>query len=587
ARGVIHRDFKPDNVLVVDGPTGPRAKLLDFGFARVEEDDDPDLTQVHRDTFGTPDYMAPEQANGDGPIGPPTDLYAVGAVLYELLSGQPPFTGPTAMAVVFKQIMEAVPPLGPRAGLTLPPALPEVVGRALAKAPRARFQTANDMRRALAALQGKPSARLEAVPAAPPSDEESTLVGVPVGVPAQSSAVAGLPTQDITGRDAEMDWLWQHVHRACAQGAGRVVLLGGAPGLGRSALTDWLAGLVAEGGWMHVVRGAPGVDAELGHGALRAGLAQLFGGLPPGVESAREAIAETVTRWQAARGPVPAARAQAERAALVALADYVLPEPGTPQALQGDLLFSRVGQALALAAAERPVLWLLDGAEALGPVMARFVAWLAHALAASPWPLLVVVSHPVDPVGRPLAEGAVAPLVEALSVLGSVARRVLTPLPHGVLAQLLVDEHGLSGELAHVLARASAGNLRFALVLAEVLQQRATLVPGPGGLTLGPGADPTRWPTTLEEADVAWVVERLEALPDTALAEQTLCAAAVLGHAVDYGLLVDCVARAGTEVARVEQAIEALLQAGLMDEVRDWRLDRLHFAHPGRRQACL
>jgi len=152
ARGVIHRDVKPENVALTPGAAGdlPRVKLLDFGFARVENDSDPKLTQVHGDAFGTPQYMAPEQASGKGGVGAETDLYAVGVVLFELISGNPPYTGPHGMAVALKHLLEEIPVLTPRAGFELPEGLDEVVYKALAKQPMDRFRSAAEMRRALA-----------------------------------------------------------------------------------------------------------------------------------------------------------------------------------------------------------------------------------------------------------------------------------------------------------------------------------------------------------------------------------------------------------------------------------------------------
>ncbi len=565
ARGVIHRDFKPDNVMVLEGPDGPWVKLLDFGFARVEEDDDPDLTQVHRDAFGTPHYMAPEQANGDGPVGPPTDLYAVGAVLYELCAGAPPFQAPTPMAVIVKQIMEPVPPLIAREGLAVPDGLIAVIGRALAKAARDRFDTANDMRRALAPFA------LQAAQAASAGEGARPAVAA-AGVQTLAPVARPRTPPDLVGREAELDWLWAQARSTSVAGEGRVLLLAGAPGIGRLALMDWLCDAVAEGGWMRVVRGVTGVDADLGHAALRGTLEQLFGPLPRGVREVAEAVSDSVARWQRARGRAGGVADRLEVARFGALAEYLRPTPGAARALSGDALCARTEAAFALAAAERPVLWVIDSLDDAGPALLQCLQWLAQSLEAPTWPLLIVAGHS----GEAAPEG-----VRALAALPRVSQRGLDALPVRVMAQRLAGAGHLGADLAHVLAAASGGNPLFAWELLAVLHLRAALVDTDGGWALAPGADPRDWPTSLAEAAVERLLGALAALPDPLHAERTLLSAGVLGEAFDYQLLVDFMARSGADGRQTEAAIEALLQAELLIEVRDWRLDRLRFAHGG------
>jgi hypothetical protein len=143
-RRVVHRDVKPGNIRVsVDG----RAKLMDFGIARLEKSD---LTKSGI-MIGTPDYMAPEQVTG-GEIGPPTDVFAVGVVLFELLTGMRPFEGPTLHAVLYKVVHEQPPRLKDVAP-AIPASLQPVLDKALAKNPAARYQTAGLMARDLTAVR--------------------------------------------------------------------------------------------------------------------------------------------------------------------------------------------------------------------------------------------------------------------------------------------------------------------------------------------------------------------------------------------------------------------------------------------------
>jgi len=156
ARGIIHRDVKPQNLLVRadDG----LVKLADFGVARALGA--AQLTAAGL-TFGTAHYMAPEQASG-GELGPAADLYALGVVLFEALSGTLPFDGDTPLQIALQHLNAPLPSLAARAP-GVPPALIAAIERALAKDPRARYSSAEAMRRALAAA---PDAAPDA--AAPP-----------------------------------------------------------------------------------------------------------------------------------------------------------------------------------------------------------------------------------------------------------------------------------------------------------------------------------------------------------------------------------------------------------------------------------
>jgi eukaryotic-like serine/threonine-protein kinase len=134
--GVVHRDIKPHNVVVA--PDG-RLKVTDFGIARAGASQ---MTEVGS-IVGTAQYLSPEQARGEV-VGPPSDLYSVGIVLYEMLTGRVPFEGDSAVAIAMKHLSEEpVPPSVYAPGT--PPALEQVVLRALAKDAGDRYQTAEEM----------------------------------------------------------------------------------------------------------------------------------------------------------------------------------------------------------------------------------------------------------------------------------------------------------------------------------------------------------------------------------------------------------------------------------------------------------
>jgi serine/threonine-protein kinase len=144
--GVIHRDIKPENLLLTkDGST----LVADFGIARAVGTSGPDtLTQTGM-ALGTPAYMSPEQASAEADISPRTDIYSLGAVLYEMLAGEPPFTGPTVQAIIAKRFSGAVPSVR-SARANVPEAVDRAVTRALAVVPADRWSSAAEFGRALA-----------------------------------------------------------------------------------------------------------------------------------------------------------------------------------------------------------------------------------------------------------------------------------------------------------------------------------------------------------------------------------------------------------------------------------------------------
>jgi hypothetical protein len=143
ARGIVHRDLKPGNVML---DAAARAILMDFGLARPEQDGE-HLTSDGV-VLGTPSYMAPEQAAGQAPrIGPWTDLYSLGVVLYQMLTGRLPFEGPPL--TVLAKIMHEVPPPPCSLRADPDPELEAILLRALAKEHEARYPSARDFACAL------------------------------------------------------------------------------------------------------------------------------------------------------------------------------------------------------------------------------------------------------------------------------------------------------------------------------------------------------------------------------------------------------------------------------------------------------
>ena len=181
--GIVHRDIKPGNVMLTrDG----KVKVMDFGIARAVSDAQATMTQTAQ-VIGTAQYLSPEQARGER-VDARSDLYSTGCLLYELLTGRPPFLGDSPVAIAYQHVREnPVPPS--RVDPEVPQWADAIVLRAMAKDPRDRYQSAAEMRQ----------------------DIQRALQGVPVAAP--RTAAYGTATQRMGPATA----MARHVHRSHAR----------------------------------------------------------------------------------------------------------------------------------------------------------------------------------------------------------------------------------------------------------------------------------------------------------------------------------------------------------------------------------
>ncbi|MBU0491091.1 MAG: protein kinase, partial [Chloroflexi bacterium] len=211
ARGIYHRDVKPANIMLT---TDNQVILTDFGLAKMAEG-----SQYTRSglSVGTPEYMAPEQGQGL-PVDHRADVYSLGVVLYELLTGQLPYTADTPVAIIFKHIKDPLP-LPRTINTELSESFERVVLKALAKSPDDRFQSAGELATAL--RQAMIDAD-EDLPTPPPSPMSETHIATPAlpapatlpVAPAEPSPVPATPVEQgvkravsrVAGADAQDDW---------------------------------------------------------------------------------------------------------------------------------------------------------------------------------------------------------------------------------------------------------------------------------------------------------------------------------------------------------------------------------------------
>lgn len=559
ARGVVHRDLKPDNVVVAKGPQGEEViKLLDFGFARVEDDSDDQLTAVSKDVFGTPTYMAPEQATGDHEVGPTTDLYSLGVIVWELVTGAPPFIGSSGTAVVVQHVTAAPPPLVARTGLELPAGLEDVLRRALEKEPAQRYDNAGDMRRALAALDDDDHSMtlVNAQPLANVTTGERSVILEPD--PADETGtmtVARTLARDegpLVGRDPLQRWVWDGVVRVCEDGAPRALLLEGPSGVGRTRLLAWLRQTLAEGGWMTVAGGRcrPGDAAGALAAALRAALALDGVRSDDRADAVRAALAQlgddgridgealTAFLWPAVTGPGPVGRA-----------------------------LRVVEQVVRLVAARRPLLLTLDDLHRADGAQLSVLEHLLLHLAQRPAPVLVVATRRVDATSLLPSTTSSDPVGGLLTRRPDLFElREVTRLDDLSMAQLVQERLPLPPADVEHLVRAGRGNPLYVVqALAWLVDQRAVRAAGQGYAL---DAAVQALPSTLVELMRARLRVALADHGDDlrALVEWL----ALLGDTFPFGLVEALGRRAGVDVVRLETGLDQLVRAGvLVDEAGD------------------
>jgi serine/threonine-protein kinase len=284
--GVVHRDIKPENILLAADPVGgPQTPLVaDFGIARaLDAAGGERLTQTGL-ALGTPAYMSPEQGSASPRLDARSDIYSLGCVAYEMLAGGPPFTGPTAQAILARHAVDPVPPLR-TVRATVPPAVEAAITRALAKVPADRFASAGEFSRALTTGEARKEPRRARVvtsmgvaallaaaigsrllpgpdPGAadgPPRESRSPVAGTR----GEKPIVAVLPFTSKRA-DARSQYLAQAMHQEMVS---RLGMIGGLSVIGRETMLGYrdsampLARIANELGADFVVRGQSADDS--------------------------------------------------------------------------------------------------------------------------------------------------------------------------------------------------------------------------------------------------------------------------------------------------------------------------------------
>lgn len=301
ARGVVHRDLKPENIIIEQLRGGADlVKVVDFGLAQIRGVEPAEAARGL--VAGTPDYMAPEQARGlevDGR----GDLYSLGVVLFELVTGRLPFLGDSPSKVMLSHVVDPVPnPLEIAPYRGIPEALGRVILRALQKEPSDRYQDADEMAQALRAVAALVRARRDRVrcPRCGAQTEAQRAfcgdcgmrLSTPSAAPSGQFSVPPPGERALVGREEELGGLLAALHGA--SGATRISYIVGEVGIGKTRLLAELAAFAEREGYLVIESGPHETGALVAYGAIRRAVVKLLN-----VHDERlPALAEDDTLWR-------------------------------------------------------------------------------------------------------------------------------------------------------------------------------------------------------------------------------------------------------------------------------------------------
>ncbi len=601
ARGVIHRDLKPGNVLVTDQPDPDtlKVKLTDFGLAQaVDERGELDIPFAG----GTPSYMAPEQFEGRWrDFGPWSDLYSLGTLVWALATGLPPFGPPDGTDKRRQHLRVPPPPLS--ATIPVPSRFETWLRTLLEKDPRRRYRRAADAREAFLHL-GSPYATplppgrqghslptgsgIAEVPTLTFDEDPDGTVRFPVGPantpiphfppswhpphltqPASPHGLGlfGLRPIPLVGRVRERDALWAHLSAVHRHRQVHAVVVRGATGVGKTRIAHWLAERAHETGVAVVLtarhRSTEGPDQGLGpmtRGFLRCH------------DMERERVLARITSIYKAIGVEHTDEWHALTEVVCPVADEESAKVRFASPVERHITVRRLLQTAAL---ERPVIVVLDDAHN-GTDALRFALYMLQYRARNDLPILLLITLTDEVLAERLDAATV---VEELLEHDRCSTMSLGPLPLEDRPALVRGILGLEADLAARVDNHTRGNPQFAVELVADWVRSGLLTPS------GQGYRAVQQVQLPRDLDAMWS-SRVHHLQDRLAAPliHALELAAILGMNVDGAEWVGACARA-KRADPADHLLDVLVEEGLAET----RItgDGFSFTHAAARDAIL
>jgi eukaryotic-like serine/threonine-protein kinase len=626
ARGVVHRDIKPHNVLLERRDGVYEAFLADLSLVRpFGTSSKSNKTSIRRTTgfgsiAGTPAYMAPEQYDDEGrDIGPWTDLYAVGVMIFELVAGVLPFDGENIVEMVYAKGTKKAPTLVPRPGYCIPEGLAEIVAALLDRHPGSRFELAADVRAALRVLgpaevtsqsasfsaltqanhptllgdEDEVAQVVEVAARLSVSDDELVIPRLPMPTPLAFPAQfvpdpgRGAPTRaslalyayrrpPVLGREVLQVQLWELIKEALQGKLSRLVLLEGEAGAGKSRLARWLSEVVETLGVMRVIRIQD--ESATPMSGLDGALFRLIGGY--GME--KLALKNRLHAYLVAREPVPPApsdpplQASAPNPQLEIEAQslwrWLSPANAEdlPPLEERNVLFTLA----VLRAAWRGATFLWFDDVAPSQVSEPFISHLIEAAHTEGKVLFIVVTpHAGESESR-------ASLYEKLAARVDVSRLWVPPLSDPECRELVDELLDLSPKLREFVVTRSEGNPLYATQLIShwVEAQLLSVDPRSGSFGLLEGVDERRLlPPSMAELFRSRAAEVIKRASDPEATQEALQLAALLGSSFAWHIFNEALeSRIGAE--RAKRGAWTAIASGLLKPSNGGRAARFEHA---------